>query len=346
MIRIAFPLACGLAWVLIAAGAHAQSLDQVTPNSGAPISGTVVDMTPDNVVIEVRGQQRSVPVNDLKRVAFADDPPELKRARDAVLTGNYESAFDDLKAINAANIQRDFVKQDYEFYVAYTKGKLALSGGGDKGAAAQAMLKFVGTSRASFHIYDAAELLGDLAVALESYDGAVRYYGVVARAPFPEYQLKGGVLEGRALMAQDKFAEAVGKFDAVIAGAIDTPAATRQKRMAEVGKAACLAETGQPDQAVATLEKIIAENDASDMELFGRAYNALGRSHLKANRNKEALLAYLHTDILFYGTPEVHAEALYHLSDLWKEANKADRAVAARNLLTQRYAGSVWAKKP
>jgi tetratricopeptide (TPR) repeat protein len=301
-------------------------------------------MNMNQIVVEVRGQQRAVPVNEVKRVSFVDEPQELKRARDAVLTGNYESAYDDLKAINPASIQRDFVKQDYAFYLAYSMGKLALSGGGDKAAAAKAMLDFVGTARNSFHFYEAAELLGDLAIGLQSYDGAVRYYGAIAKAPFPEYQMKGGVLEGRALMAQGKFAEAAAKFDAVISGSIDTPAATREKRMAEIGKAVCQAESGQHEQAIQALQVIIQENDASDMELFGRAYNALGRCHLKANRAKEALLAYLHTDILFYNTPDVHAEALYNLGKLWDQANKADRAVAARNLLTQRYAGSVWAK--
>jgi hypothetical protein len=80
------------------------------------------------------------------------------------------------------------------------------------------------------------------------------------------------------------------------------------------------------------------------MDLFGRAYNALGRSHLLAKRDKDARLAYLHVDLLFYGNPEVHAEALYHLSKLWDGANRAERAVTARNLLTTRYAGSPWAK--
>ena len=342
LVWLSFVLSLGGIWSAVV---QAQSLDLVVPLAGPQLSGTVSAVTPTQITVEVRGQQRTVAVNELRRVTFGDDPQELKRARDNAYSGNFEGALNELKTLDAAAITRDFVKQDFEFYLAYSAGKVALAGGGDKVAAANRMLAFVSANKQTFHFYEAAELLGDLAVAQENYPLAVRYYGSLAKSSFPEYQLKGGVLEGRALVAEGKFAEAITKFDAVIAGAIDTPAATHQKRFAEVGTALCLAETGQVSPAQEMLQKLIQENDASDSELFGRAYNALGRCYLKADKKKDALLAYLHTDILFYANPEAHAEALYYLSNLWNEANKADRAVASRNLLTQRYAGSSWAKK-
>ena len=64
-----------------------------------------------------------------------------------------------------------------------------------------------------------------------------------------------------------------------------------------------------------------------------------------SNKPKDALMAYLHVDILFYGDSETHAESLYHLGKLWQVAKNQDRAAAAVNLLKQRYAGSVWAEK-
>ena len=56
-------------------------------------------------------------------------------------------------------------------------------------------------------------------------------------------------------------------------------------------------------------------------------------------------MAYLHTDILFYTDPEIHAEALYYLTNLWKEVNATDEATDARNLLNDRYPGSTWANR-
>lgn len=327
------------------AALHAQQFDQVVPQKGSTTSGVITGETATHVEIEVRGAKLQIPVNEIKRVSFGEDPTELKRGRDNIQTGNYEAGLDDLKKVDPASLARSFIKQDYAFYRALAIGRLALTGGGDKAAANDAMMNFVRAAPGSFHFLEAAELLGDLAVSQGNYAGAARYYSAItAKSPWPDYQMRGGVLEGRALLSQKSFAEAQTKFDAVIGTAVDTPAAIMQKQVAEVGKAVCMAELGQHEAAIVMLNKIIAENDPTEKELFGRAYNALGLCHLKAKRDKDALLAYLHVDLLFDGNSEVHAEALYHLSKLWDGANRAERAVSARNLLTTRYAGSPWAK--
>ena len=323
----------------------AQQFDQVVPLKGSTSSGVITNETVTNVEIEVRGVKREIPINEIRRVTFGDEPTDLKRGREHVLTGNFEAGLDDLNKVDPASLTRTIIKRDYAFYRALAMGRLALSRGGDKTAANTAMLNFVRAAKDSYHILEAAELLGDLAVSQADYAKAAYFYGVItSQSPWSDYKMWGGVLEGRALIAQKKFAEAQTKFDAVIGTNDDSPAATEQKRVAEVGKAVCMTEQGQHEPAIAILKEIIAENDPKSMDLFGHAYNALGRGHLKAKRDKDALLAYLHVDLLFYGNPEVHAEALYHLSKLWDGANHAERAVTARNLLTTRYAGSPWAK--
>jgi tetratricopeptide (TPR) repeat protein len=189
-------------------------------------------------------------------------------------------------------------------------------------------------------------LLGDLAVGSEDYENAVKYYGTIAAlAPFPEYKMRALIAQARALVAQRKFAEAQQKFESVLADNSDTVESKRQKLLAQVGKGRCLAETSTPEEGIQLIEQIIAENDPSDAELFGRAYNALGDCLLKSRKQKDALMAYLHVDVLFYAHPDIHAESLYHLNKLWAEIKKPDRAVAARNLLSDRYPGSVWSKR-
>ncbi|MEX0818226.1 MAG: tetratricopeptide repeat protein, partial [Pirellulaceae bacterium] len=329
------------------AGEAAAQFDQVYGFRGSPTNGVISDnSSPTEVVIEVQGSQRSIPVNEIRRITLADDPPELRRGRDNILAGQIESGYDDLRKVNPADIKRDLTKADLQYYLAYCQGKLALTGGGDKAAAAKAMLAFVGANPTSFHFFEAAELLGDLAVSLESYDGAAKYYGALAdKAPWPDYKMRGAVLKARALMRKGDFAGALSEFEAVIGSRVDTPEAMQQKLLAQAGKASCLAGTGSPEEGIAIAEEIITKNSPeNNSELFGRTYNALGASYLKAGKPKEALMAYLHVDVLFYAHPEVHAEALYNLSKLWLTLKKQDRADSARNLLTDRYAGSVWAK--
>jgi tetratricopeptide (TPR) repeat protein len=315
----------------------------VLPRRGTPTSGKLVEMSPTEVVIEARGTRQRLAVNEIRRVSFAEEPQELRRARDNVLSGQFASALADLQKIDAASIDRPEIRQDLQFYLAFCQGRLALSAGGDKPAAKQAVLDFVVAHPDSFHFFEAAQLLGDLALALN--ENAVRYYATIAaKAPWPDYKLRAAVSEARALFAQRDYAGAEAKFGEVARSELNTPEAVRQKRLAEVGRASAQAELGEPDKARAELERLIAENDPKDAELFGHLYNALGRCYLKSQRPKDALLAYLHVDILFYADPELHAEALYHLSQLWSTVGQTDRATSARNLLLDRYAGSKWAK--
>lgn len=320
--------------------------DQIYLARGAPISGQISASTPAQVAIESRGSNQTVNVNEIRLITFGDEPQELRRGRAAAEGGRFESALDDLKLVNPAGIERDLIKRDLQFYLALCEGRLALSAGGDKAQAASLMFAFVRAAPTSFHFYEAAEVLGDLAVGQGDYEGAVKFYGVISsKAPWPEYKLRASLSEARALVAQGRYSAAEQKFEEVISTPSDKPETKRQKVLAQVGKARCLAETSSPQDGIQLLEKIIAENEPTDTELFGRAYNAQGDCYLKAGQQKDALMAYLHVDVLFYADPEIHAESLHHLSKLWAEIKKPDRAASARNLLEQRYAGSVWAKR-
>ncbi|QDS91064.1 hypothetical protein EC9_52840 [Rosistilla ulvae] len=325
-------------------GVATAQFDQVYPLRGTPMNGEFVGSTPTAVTIKVQGTDREIAVNEIRRLGFKEDPAELKQARARVLAGDYQSAMDELKKINPASVTRPIILQDLQFYLALCEGRLALSSGGDKGRAASSMLAFVRKASKSHHFFTAAETLGDLAVALGKYPEAIKYYGAIsAQAPWPDYKMHAVMLEARALMAQKDFAGAEKKFASLAGVSAATAEIKRQQLLAQVGVARCQAETGSPDASIAKIEKLIAESDESDAELFGRAYNALGACYLKANKPKEALMAYLHVDVLFYDQPEIHAEALYQLSKLWEQVKKTDRAVAARNLLNDRYAGSRWA---
>jgi tetratricopeptide (TPR) repeat protein len=344
-----FPLAAVAALLVggFAAVAPAQSLDSVfSTKGGAPSKGTVTEaMTRDQVTLDMGGTARQFPINEIARITYGDEPNELTNARNSVVAKNYNAALEELKKIAPADLVRVHMRQDHEFYKALCELKLAMTEGGDKVKADAAMKQFLVAHPTSYHYYEAAELVGDLAMSMGKNEDAVKAYGAVARAPYEDLQMRANNAAARALISSKNFAEALVRYQAVLDANLATPEAAQQKTYATIGKAQCLGETGKPDEGIKMLEEIIAKNDAQDSKLFGRTYNALGACHMKAGRSKEALLAYLHTDVLFYADSEAHAEALYWLTKLWTDVNKSDRATQARNTLRERYAGSLWNSK-
>lgn len=319
-------------------------LDKVFGGKGVGIEGTITATTREKITLDQGGTPRDFNVNEVVKVTFGDDPSELAKARDSVIAGQIESAANTLKTLNMGAISRDLVKQDAEYYKAYCDARLALAGTGNLATAEAALFEFVKTKRDSYHTYEATEVLGNLSLAQGKFADAEKRFAFLGGAPWPDYKLRANVMEARALAAQKKFPDALTKYEAIITTGESGPEVNRQKLMASVGKAVCLAETGKAEEAVQLLEGVVRDNDSKDAALFAKTYNGLGTCYLKLNRPKDALLAFLHVDLLFNADGEAHAEALYHLSKLWGEMNKADRALAARTLLKDRYASSIWSK--
>ena len=96
---------------------------------------------------------------------------------------------------------------------------------------------------------------------------------------------------------------------------------------------------------IKAVDEILAKADPEDVELHARAYNTKGTALRKTGRTKEALLAFLHVDVLYFAVPEAHAEALANLAELWNELNRTERAMRARDLLESQYANSPWARQ-
>ncbi len=334
----------GVFWLLAWSPVWAQR-DTVVPRNGPSAVGKIIAITQTYIDIDVRGATKRFAANEIERVNFADEPADLRTGRTRVLDGQYEEAMTVLGRITPESFTSDWIRQDWEFYRAVAMARAALRGAADKNAAARTLVEFVTKNAESFHFFDALQLVGELAFAMGRYDVAADYYNRLAQAPWPDYQLRAKIMVARALQAQGQFAQALEKYEEVLQTPADSAAIAREQLFAQIGKAVCLAEKGQPDDGQKILEVIIRDNDPQDGELFARAYNALGICHLKASRWKDALLAFLHVDLLFASNSDAHAEALYYLSDLWTRIGRSDRAVEARSLLKSRYAGSSWANK-
>jgi tetratricopeptide (TPR) repeat protein len=325
--------------------APAQTIsDRVRLTRGSE-TGEVAKMTPHEVTVtKGSADSRTIAVNEIRSIVFDGEPPELSQARINAQNGGYKNALVALEKIDVNAVRRDFIKQDIEFYAAWCAAKMALAGDGQIGEAGRQLNSFVRSHPQNFHYLAAMETMGDLLMAGERYDLAQKQYAELTRTPWPDYKMRAAVAIGRSLQAQGKHAEAIGQFDAALAVSDESAQSQNQRLEATLGKAVSLADTGKVDEAVEIIERVIYDADPQQKELHARAYNALGNCYRKANKMKDALLAYLHVDVLYANVPEAHAEALANLAPLWQAVGQEERAREARELLEERYAGSRWSK--
>jgi tetratricopeptide (TPR) repeat protein len=308
--------------------------------------GEVAEMTPLQLTLKKGAAgDREIAVNEIRSIQFSGEPTELAQARVNAANGAYETALESLGKIDVGKLERDFVKQDIEFYKGWCAAKLALAGQGEIGDAGRQLNNFVRAYPNNFHYLAAREAMGDLLMAGGGYTNAEKQYAELAKAPWADYKMRAAVAVGRSLQAQNKHAEAIAQFDSALAKSGDAAEAQNERLAATLGKAISLAETGGADQAVGIIERVIHDADPQQKELHARAYNALGTCYEKAGKNKEALLAFLHVDVLYNTVPEAHAESLSHLEMLWKAVGQDERARESRQTLNERYAGSRWTKQ-
>ncbi len=332
---------CGLA----ACAAPAMAIDRVKLKSGSQATGTVTAISPTEVVVELGATKRPHPVNEIDSITFDEEPNELTQARFAVATGRYADATELLAKIKSGQVKRPAVAQDVEFYKAIAGARAALAGQGSVADAGRALVAFERAHPESFHYFEVCEVLGDLLSTANLPDRAEGFYSKLAAAPWPETKMRAAVLQGRALVGQKKYQPAVAKFDEALAMTATGDQIDALKLAAMLGKAEAQAGGGGFDQAVGAVETIIAQADPENQELHARAYNVLGNCYRAAGKKQEALLAFLHVDLLYSRFPVQHAEALANLATLWAEVDKADRAAQAQSTLLEKYPQSAWAQK-
>ncbi len=334
----------GLITIFTASSVWAQELDKIFPRTGSAATGKILEVTRNGVVMEVRSVKENFPANTIQKIVYEAEPPQLSRAKDMAISEQWDDALESLNKVEKNSFVRKEVEKEYYFYDGLVRSQLALQGQGDSKVALDALLNFAKADPQSFHYYSTADALGTLSAAAGAHDKASQYFTALSAAPFPEYKMKAQYMLGAANLAVGKVTEARAAFAAAIALTADGTEAKRFQKLARVGVVRCDTADKKADEAIKNLRTMISESDATDSQLFSQLYNALGEAHRQSGQDEEALLAYLHTDLLFTSDSGSHAEALYYLSQLFSKVDP-QRAADAKARLQSQYASSAWAKK-
>jgi len=312
-------------------------------NSSSPLLGDVTGYTKTEVTLKRGSKSVQIPANEIQRVRWDGEPPQLNIARNQEANGNYAAALAEYKKSEASASAN--LKKDLQFMTARATAQSAKSNAANLDNAIKLLNDFVKSNGDHYQYYPAMKLLGEAYLVKKDYPAANTAFGAVERSPWKDYQMDAKNLKARVLLAQGNTKGALAAFTAVMKMDAKSEPEQASKRAAQLGSALCLEKEGKQKEAISILNEIIKTTSSQQSPLLAEAYLRMGDCYRELGEPKEALIAYLHIDVLFPTEPAVHAEALYHLSTLWGKVQKPERGVEARTILQQQYPDSEWTQK-
>lgn len=311
-------------------------------------SGTIESASKDGIKFRYKtksGEEKTYDLSTAQIVwaQYGEEPLELAAARVESEVGNYAEALEKIDAIEKDDVRSDLVALEIEWARCFATMKLAQADPGENNvnlnAAVTMMKKFADAASDFYRYYDANALLGDAAIALGSLKAAEKYYAILENAEAESIKARGQVgLAQIALDSQD-YEKARELFSAVaeneaLDGMLDGLDA---RTCAKIGLSRALAAQEKIGEAIAGLTELLGATPNSATRQQALVYNALGDVYAAAERNEEAIVAYLHVDLLYPAARNERVKALKALAGLWERVGRTDRAAETKTILKERF---------
>jgi tetratricopeptide (TPR) repeat protein len=318
-------------------------------SDGKAVSGTIQENRKDGLTIVPSIGAKTpvkIPPNDITSVIWTGEPATLNAARGQENNGSYALAIDSYaKAAEAVKTPSPGLKADLEYMPARATAKMAVADPTKLDDAIKLLNAFKTKNSDNYNFYECIQLLGELQLSKKDTAGAKANFELLEKAPWNETRIVAKTALGRILLAEGKTEEALAAFDAVASAPAEGDAEKVRQLEALVGKSRCLIVMNKHIDALKVLDDVITKAPEDDARVQAEAYLRQGDCLLAQGRDKEALLAYLHVDVLFESEQAVHAETLFRLTSLWAKSGRPDRAAEARGRLESDYPNTEWAAK-
>lgn len=337
--------------VLVSGGVQAADVIYSRQTGEPTAQGTVTEFSKTELKVQPPNQSQpvvTVEANEVGRVRWDGEPPELNLRRTDERGGRLERALEGYRTA-LANVEsgQSHLRSDLEFLIARATARAALADVSKLEEAVEKLDGFLQSHPNHFRYYSALQWLGRVHLANGDFSRAQEAFDRLKEAPWPDVQMAAEIARGRLLLEQGKVAEAAAAFDRVIEQPAESAAEKSRRYEALLGKAGCLVEQDRYEQALKTLDGVIDEVPVSETSVMAEAYLRQGAALRAMGRPKDAVLAYLHLDVLpaFAREKDLHAEALFHLANLWGTVGRPGRADEAAARLRQEYPNSEWTEK-
>ena len=305
--------------------------------TGGRVRGNVQSESPAEVVVKLGATTTSVPTGEIVSISYTGQPPTMVQAETRESAGALAEAADLYKKAAGEAEGKPFVQQAARFHQAHALGELALADASRAAEAIGLLESFVRAHPASRHTVPALEALARL--QLQKGDVAAVEKTLAEMAKLPQSADRAAVLRARLYARQGDYDKAAAEYDRLIKAA---PEGSVRRRDARLAKAESLAGQKKFDAAEAEVRAVIQATAPEDAATQSAAYNTLGDCLRAAGKPKEALDAYLHTDLLYSKDKEQHPRALAHISQLWRVLKRDDRADEIWQQLKKDYPNSQW----
>ena len=312
-----------------------------------PTTGDITEISKTGVTIKPRTRDaEKIPANEIIRIRWENEPIKLNPARGFEERGLLTNAMENYLAAQTESKSDDAnLKTEIEYLIARTTARMALADPARTDEAIQKLQAFQKGHPDNFRFFESLYWLGRVQMAKDDHSAAKGTFDQMAQAPWTDYKMAAQIGAARVLLEQQQYDAARQAFEAAIAMPGDGPAEVSRRQEAQLGKATALQKQQQHDEAIEVLDEVIQQVAPEDGAIQAEAYVRQGDSLQALGKTKEALLAYLHVDVLFPGETALHAESLFQLARLWNTVGQPGRAGEAVAKLQSDYPNSEWTKK-
>jgi tetratricopeptide (TPR) repeat protein len=304
---------------------------------GGRVRGQVQSESPGEVVVKLGASTTSVPTDQIVSIRYDGQPATLQLAETRESAGQLAEAAELFKKAAGEAADKPFVLQMALYREASALADLALVEPDRTKDAKDRLLRFVKAHPTSRHIIPAREDLARLQLNTGDFAGAEATIAELAK--FPKAGDRAGVLRAKVLAKQSRHDEAVSELDRLIAAFPDRSIGQREARLA---KAESLVGMKKYKEAEGLVRQVIQAAPPEDVPAQSAAYNTLGDCLRADNRPKDALLSYLHTDLLYSKDKQEHPRALFHIEKLFRLLKQDGRADEYAQRLRLEYPRSQW----
>ena len=301
------------------------------------VRGQVQSESAAEVVVKLGNNLINVPADQVVSVRYDGQPANMVLAETREAAGQLAEAADLYKkAIDLAE-EKPLIQQVARFKQADLTADIALADPSRTAEAIALLDAFVKAYPNGRQTAPALEKLTRLLLQKGDYARVDRALADLTRLPHGAE--RAGVSKARVAARRGDHAAAVAELDRLIKSA---PAGSGLLREARLARAESLAALKKFAEAEAEVLGVIQALPAEDVAAQAAAHNTLGDCLRAAGRPKDALFAYLYTDLIYSKDKEQHPRALAQISRLWRELKRDDRADEAWNRLKQEYPRSPW----